>query len=122
MRLGISSFTFGWAVAQAADARGHLGPLDLLARRCPPPLYEWADPRYAVVHASIVDCARNLLQSLQGRGAAETTGEDNLRTLGLVYGAYRSAREGRALNEGELELAPRRKHTGRDSNATTSGE
>ncbi len=62
-----------------------------VARRCPPPFYPWADPRYALAQSSIVDCNANLLQALQGKGAAETTGEDNLKTMRLVFGAYESA-------------------------------
>ncbi len=73
-----------------------------LACRCPPPFYAWADPRYAVVHASIPACCADLLHSLQTGAPAETSGEDNLRTLELVFGAYRSAAEGRVLKEGDL--------------------
>ena len=62
-----------------------------LSRRCPPPRYAWADPRYEVVHASIVPCCANLLAALKGEAAAETTGEDNLQTVRLVFGAYDSA-------------------------------
>ncbi|MCY7358926.1 MAG: Gfo/Idh/MocA family oxidoreductase [Rudanella sp.] len=58
-----------------------------------PPVYPWADPAYAVVHASIVDCNRNLLTDLRGLGGAETTGTDNLETIRLVYAAYDSARD-----------------------------
>lgn len=46
-----------------------------------PAKYRWADPRYAVVHSSMVPCQRNLLRALQGRGNAETTGSDNPRTV-----------------------------------------
>ena len=56
-----------------------------------PTLYSWLDPDYAVVHASIVDCNRNLLAGLQGTGQAETTAADNLETVRLVYAAYESA-------------------------------
>lgn len=59
--------------------------------RVVPARYAWADPRYDVVHASIVECHRDILAALQGRSAAETTGADNLRTLELVFGAYDSA-------------------------------
>jgi predicted dehydrogenase len=59
-----------------------------------PPRYPWADRAYDVVHASIADCNRNLLGALRGRGRAETTGRDNLRTMELVYGSYESARKG----------------------------
>jgi D-apiose dehydrogenase len=64
------------------------------ARRCRPPSYPWADPDYALVHASIVECHRNLRNGLLGSAAAETTGVDNLRTLELVFGAYESAQSG----------------------------
>jgi predicted dehydrogenase len=62
-----------------------------LARRCPPPFYSWADARYSLVHASIVDCNRDLLRALQSGTAPETSAEDNLKTLQLVYAAYQSA-------------------------------
>lgn len=63
-------------------------------RSVPVPHYAWADPRYALIHASIVECHRNLLRALRGEGRAETTGEDNLKTLELVFGAYESAAAG----------------------------
>jgi predicted dehydrogenase len=61
-------------------------------QRHAPPRYEWANPAYDIAHASIVDCHHNLLSALQGRGQAETTGEDNLKTLELVFAAYDSAK------------------------------
>jgi D-apiose dehydrogenase len=62
------------------------------ADRYPPKMYPWVDPAYAVVHSSIVDCHRNLLASLLDQHhQAETTGDDNLKTLRLVFDAYRSA-------------------------------
>jgi len=66
-------------------------------RRCPPPCYAWADPRYALVHSSIVTCHRNLLQALQNGSEPETSASDNLKTLKLVKAAYDSARENRAV-------------------------
>jgi len=71
------------------------------ARRVPPPRYAWADPFYEVVHASIVPCNANLLQALSGRGPAETTGEDNLKTVRLVFASYDSAASGQAIDLGE---------------------
>jgi len=71
-----------------------------LSRRYPPPRYAWADPAYDVAHASLVPCLGNLLQALCGDGPAETTGEDNLKTLRLVYGAYESAAGGQAVPVG----------------------
>jgi predicted dehydrogenase len=59
--------------------------------RYPPRVYAWCDPAYAVVQSSIVDCHRNLLAALQGSHPAETTGDDNLRTMRLVFKSYESA-------------------------------
>ena len=61
------------------------------AKRYAPPYYAWADARYAVVHASIVPCNANLLESLRTGRPAETSGDDNLNTMRLVYAAYESA-------------------------------
>jgi len=57
-----------------------------------PTTYPWLDPRYALVHSSIVDCNRNILNDLQGTGSAETSGADNLETVKLVHASYASAR------------------------------
>ena len=62
-----------------------------------PARYSWADPRYEVAQASIVPCCADLLGGLRGTGGGETTGEDNLKTLRLVFAAYDSARTGRAM-------------------------
>ncbi len=67
------------------------------AKRHPPIKYSWADPDYAVVHASIVPCNANFLRALRGVSKAETTGEDNYKTLQLVFAAYESARSGQAV-------------------------
>lgn len=68
-----------------------------LSWRCPPPRYSWADPRYELSQSSGVACNANLLAALTGGKPAETTGEDNLKTLRLVFGAYESARTGRSV-------------------------
>jgi len=60
-------------------------------RRFSPKMYSWCDPAYAVVQSSIVDCHANLLAGLRRTGRAETTGEDNLRTMQLVFKSYESA-------------------------------
>ncbi len=67
-------------------------------RRVPPPHYDWAHPEYELIHSSIVDCNRNLLSALRGEGVAETTGEDNLKTLELVFAAYDSAGRNEVIN------------------------
>lgn len=58
--------------------------------------YSWLDPAYALVHASIVDCNRDILQGLQGRHA-ETTGADNFETVRLVHAAYHASRTGQTI-------------------------
>ena len=70
------------------------------SRRYPPKIYPWADPSYALIHSSIVDCHRNLVDGLLGNGQAETTGDDNLRTLELVFGSYESARLAQPIQMG----------------------
>jgi predicted dehydrogenase len=61
-----------------------------------PKLYDWVDPAYAVAHSSIVDCCRDILNGLQG-GRAETTGDDNFRTVQLLWAAYASAETGKTI-------------------------
>jgi predicted dehydrogenase len=68
------------------------------ADRVPPVIYLWVDPAYAVVQSSMVDCHRNLLRGLfDPQHPAETAADDNLRTLRLVFDAYRSAAENRTI-------------------------
>lgn len=69
-------------------------------RRHPPVQYLWADPDHVVVHSSMVPCNANLLAALRGEGIAETTAEDNYKTLELVYAAYDSARNRRLIKFG----------------------
>ena len=66
-------------------------------RRTPPPRYHWADPAYDVVQSSMVPLLQNLLLALKGEGEAETTGEDNLKTVKLVFAAYDSAKKGETV-------------------------
>jgi D-apiose dehydrogenase len=56
-----------------------------------PEPYPWSDSRYGFAHASIVATNANLLAALRGEGHAETTGEDNLKTMQLLHLALRSA-------------------------------
>ena len=67
------------------------------SRRCAPPFYAWADPRYALVHSSIVACHTDLLSSLRNNTKPETSADDNLKTLRLVHSAYESAAKGQAV-------------------------
>jgi predicted dehydrogenase len=70
------------------------------ARQCSLPWYDWMDPVHQVVHASIVSCNAHLLECLRTGREAETSGEDNLKTLELVYGAYESAAGRKAVVPG----------------------
>jgi predicted dehydrogenase len=67
------------------------------ARRWPPKHYPWADPSYDLVHSSIVPCNAHILAHLQSGQPAETRGEDNLKTMQLVFAAYQSASTGQAV-------------------------
>jgi D-apiose dehydrogenase len=62
-----------------------------LINRYPAPRYGWADPAYDVNHASMVPLHQDFLHALRTGGTAENTGEDNLKTMQLVYAAYESA-------------------------------
>lgn len=61
-----------------------------------PVMYDWIDPEYAVVHSSIVDAQRDILNGLRG-GKAETTGDDNFQTVKLVWASYASAETGNII-------------------------
>ncbi len=62
-----------------------------------PKSYSWLDPEYALIHSSIVDCNRDILNALQGKRKAETTGSDNLETVRLVHAAYHSAKNNKLV-------------------------
>lgn len=70
-------------------------------RIVPSPSFPWADPKYAAVHASIVDCQRNLLKGItDGESHAETRAEDNIKTLDAVWRAYDSIRDNTVVRPG----------------------
>jgi predicted dehydrogenase len=73
-----------------------------VSQRYPPPHYSWAESAYDLVHASIVPCQADLAAYMRTGEPAETTGEDNLKTLQLVIGAYQSARAGQVIAPGVL--------------------
>lgn len=68
------------------------------ARRYPPPRYPWADPAYDVVHSSIVPCQADILSGLRG-GHTETNGDDNLKTVQLVFASYQSAAQRQVITD-----------------------
>jgi D-apiose dehydrogenase len=67
------------------------------AKRYPPICYPWSDPGHELVDSSIVSCQRHLLKALYGKVRGETTGEDNLKTIKLVYACYNSASKGKVI-------------------------
>lgn len=71
-------------------------------RRYPPNYYSWADSRYAIVHSSMVDCQRHLLEAIRQGKEAETSGHDNLKTLAIIEAAYKSADSGQAIVTAEV--------------------
>lgn len=73
-----------------------------VANRYPPPRYDWADPAYDVVHSSIAPCQQSFVEALLGKSKAENTGDDNLKTMQLVFGAYLSASKNQVVHPDEL--------------------
>jgi predicted dehydrogenase len=53
--------------------------------------YWWQTDRLTNEPPSIVNCNENILNDLLGKGVAETTSDDNLKTVELVFAAYESA-------------------------------
>jgi predicted dehydrogenase len=68
-----------------------------LARRYPPPSYGWVDPTYGLGQASIVPCIEDIMRGLRGEKEPETTAEDNLKTVRLMFAAYDSAASGKVV-------------------------
>jgi predicted dehydrogenase len=88
---GSAELTYDWWLRVTTKSGTH-------SRRLITPHFTWALPDYEVCQASIVPCNANLLQALRGEGPAETSGEDNLKTMKLVFAAYDSARSGETLH------------------------
>lgn len=65
----------------------------------------WMKPDYIASHASIARCNAHLLRALRGEGTAETTGEDNLKTMRLTFAAYASASTGKVMQLSSEETA-----------------
>jgi predicted dehydrogenase len=67
------------------------------ARTYTPPRYAWADPDYNVVHVSMVPIHRDFLKAFETGQPPETSGEDNLKTMRLVFAAYESAERNQVI-------------------------
>lgn len=52
----------------------------------------WQTERLTNEPPSIVSCNKNIMEDMLGRGTAETTGDDNLKTVELVFAGYDSAK------------------------------
>lgn len=68
-----------------------------VSTRHKPPRYAWADPLYDQAHSAIVPAQWNIARALKGLEAGETTGDDNLKTVQLVFKSYESAASGRVI-------------------------
>ncbi len=66
-------------------------------RRYAPPRYTWCDPDYNVAHASMVPIHQDFLRAFRTGEPPENTGEDNLKTMRLVYTAYESAERNQVI-------------------------
>lgn len=61
-----------------------------------PPLLPWAERPWHNIQESVLDIQRHFVRCLAEARAPETSGDDNLKTLALVYAAYHSANRGGA--------------------------
>lgn len=61
-------------------------------QRVKPQQYQWMDVKYAAVPGSIVNTNKDFLAAVKGEKRPEITGEDNLKTMKLVFAAYESAK------------------------------
>ena len=59
--------------------------------------YWWQTDRLTNEPPSIVSCNKDILNDMLGRGNAETTGDDNMKTVELVFSGYESAKSGRVI-------------------------
>ncbi|MHC4444193.1 MAG: Gfo/Idh/MocA family protein [Planctomycetota bacterium] len=67
-------------------------------KQYPPPKYAWADPDYGVGQVAVLPCNADFLKAFQTGGQPETTAEDNLKTIRLIYAAYESAKDDKTID------------------------
>ncbi len=85
-----------------ADYRLHIirsGSMEV--RTLPDPEHDWTDRPWHVMQDSALNIQRHWVECMRTGRRPETTGEDNLRTLELVFGAYESAEKRVAYYPGE---------------------
>lgn len=66
----------------------------VIRRDAGPGRFPWSTPLLAAIQESVVQIQQHWADCLHHGRETETSGEDNLRTLELVYAAYRSAETG----------------------------
>lgn len=64
--------------------------------------YPWQTDRLKPEPPSIVDINQNILHDMLGKGKAENTGDDNFKTVQLVWAAYESAASGKIITMKEF--------------------
>ena len=62
-----------------------------------PSLHPWSTPPWHGTQESVLRIQRHWVEALRQGAEPETSGSDSLKTYGLVFGAYESARTGRAV-------------------------
>jgi len=63
-----------------------------LVYRVDPPMYSWIRHDQPHWHASIAQCNADCLKEIKTGQPAETTADDNMKTMNLVFKAYESAK------------------------------
>jgi predicted dehydrogenase len=63
-----------------------------------PAMMPWSTPPWHGVQESVLRIQKHWVQCLQEKRAPETSGGDSLKTYGLVFGAYESARSREAVD------------------------
>lgn len=88
---------------EGRDGTVHLGPgfqltvrssSGLSSRPAPPDERSWAAPPAHAIQDSVVRIQQHWVDCLRDGRTPETSGDDNLKTLELVFGAYASAESG----------------------------
>jgi D-apiose dehydrogenase len=91
------------AQLEGVEGSAGIGPHYVLTRvgaggvekkRVPPRVFSWSTPPAEVIQESVVAIQRHWVACLNNDLEPETSGEDNLKTLELVFGAYESAERG----------------------------
>lgn len=62
-----------------------------------PPLLSWASRPWHNIQEGVLNIQRHWIEALRNRREPDTSGRDNLATLGLVHAAYDSAATGQAV-------------------------